>query len=50
MKKFMLELLATLIVSLVAVPAVFIGLGIGGTIWGEKVEPWLTEKMKNLKN
>lgn len=46
MKKFVLELLGTMFVSLVAVPATFVGLGIGGRLWETKIDPWLNEVLK----
>lgn len=46
MKRFLLDLGASVIVSIVVVPCCIIGLCIGGTIWGEKVEPWLNKKLR----
>lgn len=43
MKKFVLELLGTMLVALVAVPATLIGLGIGGRLWEMKIDPWLKQ-------
>lgn len=47
MKRFVLELLATMTVSLIAFPCVIIGMGIAGYLYGEKVEPWLDKTFKN---
>lgn len=41
MKKFIFDLFTTSMISLVAIPCCFIGLGIGEWAYGEKVEPWL---------
>lgn len=46
MKKFVVELVGTTVVSLVAVPLVFIGMGVTGHVWSTKVEPKLKKKNK----
>lgn len=44
MNKFTKDLIGTTIISTVAVPLTIIGMGIGGYIWGEKIEPKIHKK------
>lgn len=44
-KKFIIELVESMIVSLIVVPATIIGMCAGGLIWGDKLEPWLKKKL-----
>lgn len=40
MKKFLIQLIGTLIISWIAIPATIIGLGVSGVLWEKKVKPW----------
>ena len=44
MKETAKLLAQTTIVSVAAIPLTIIGMGIGGWIWSEKVEPWLEQR------
>lgn len=44
MKETAKLLAQTTIVSVAAIPLTIIGMGIGGWIWSEKVEPWLKQR------
>lgn len=47
MKELAKNLAITTVVSLVAIPLTIIGVGVGGYIWGKKIEPRLYKKKES---
>lgn len=47
MKKFVLELIEVIVLSMVAGPFVLISMQISGTLWEDKIEPWLNKFNKS---
>lgn len=46
MKKMLLDYGIAIIYSITVLPFCLIGLWTAGTVWGEKIEPWLRKKLR----
>lgn len=49
MRKFLLDLCSTIVVSLVVLPAAIFGFSVAGWLYDKKIEPWLGKTFKNHK-